>query len=47
MIFEFDIERFYKLIEVFIIENKGDIDNIYLKSILKRFGEKIIVYVSL
>lgn len=44
---ESDIERLYKSIEAFITENKGDIDNTHLKSILKRLGEKITAYASL
>lgn len=44
---ESDIERLYKSIEAFITENKGDIDNTHLKSILKRLGEKITAYANL
>lgn len=44
---ESDIEKLYKSIEDFITENKEDIDNIHLKSILEKLSGKITEYASL
>lgn len=43
---ESDIEKLYKSIEAFITENKEDIDNKHLKSILEKLQEKIKAYAN-